>query len=122
MEASDRLSNAPSDAMVSRLVSKPFVISNTAPTVQWEPAQVQGKDAQVRFVARSSASFLYQVEYTLDGGDWQVVYPEDGICDGREEPFSLKLVNLAGGTRVLAVRVSDTAGNLGVSSTGIQVR
>jgi hypothetical protein len=119
--ASDLLSNAPSDSQRSELVSKPFEISNSAPGIEWQPVQVQGKEAQVRFVVRSSASFIYQVEYSVDGGDWQVVYPEDGICDSREEQFSLKLTNLAAGSKVLAVRVSDTTGNLGVAATQIQI-
>jgi len=118
--ASDRLSNAASDALTSELVSKPFEISNSAPTIEWQPVQVQGKEAQVKFIVRSPASYLYQVEYSIDGGDWQVVYPEDGICDSPEEHFSFKISNLPANSQTLTVRASDTTGNLGVSATPIQ--
>jgi hypothetical protein len=118
--ASDRLSNATSDSLESELVSKPFEISNSVPTIEWQPVQVQGKEAQVKFIVRSPASYLYQVEYSIDGGDWQVVYPEDGICDSPEEHFSFKISNLPANSKTLTVRASDTTGNLGVSATPLQ--
>lgn len=111
--ASDLPSNPPSDAAEGETVSKPFVISNSVPAVSVSAPQVQGKAATIRFTARAQFSHIYQAEYSLDGGHWTIVYPQDGIADSDSEDYSFELKNLSSGEHLLTVRVVDSVGNIG---------
>ena len=48
--------------------------------------------------ARDDQSPITALEYAIDGGEWQVLAPADGICDDLVESFTLKLPALAART------------------------
>jgi hypothetical protein len=107
--ASDQLSNPPGQAATHELVTKPFVIANRVPVADWQPVEVQGQSATVRFTARASVSPLYRVEYTLDGKNWSILLPDDGIPDTPEERFELSLSGLKSGRYTITVRMVGSA-------------
>ncbi len=119
--ASDHLSNPPEMAQKGELVSPPFVLANAAPRLETSAPQVSGNRAEVRFVASSEATAIYQAEYSLDGKAWTVLFPEDGIADSSRESFRLTLQDLAPGEHVLALRAVDAAGNLGTGRVVFEV-
>lgn len=119
---SDRLSNPKALAREDQLVSKSFIIANTAPTISWQDPQVSGRNATLSFSAQTGASPLYQVEYSIDGGDWAVVFAQDGITDQQQESFEVQLEDLATGSRTVRVRAVDLVGNLGTSLKTFQVQ
>ena len=119
--ASDRASNPVSDAQADELISEAFAIANSIPSVEWDTPQVAGQNVTVSFEANTVSSSLYQVEYSLDGGDWWIVYPEDGIADQKQERFSIQLEGLQKGAHLLRVRVVDMVGNLGTHSLQLQI-
>ena len=41
--------------------------------------------------ARDDQSPLVAMEYSIDGGDWQILSAADGICDDLVESFTIKL-------------------------------
>ncbi len=41
--------------------------------------------------AHDDQSPLTSLEYAIDGGDWQLLSPADGICDDLVEAFNVKL-------------------------------
>jgi hypothetical protein len=61
---------------------------------------------------RDADSPLRRVEYSLDAGRWQVMFPGDGILDSRHERFELRLPTADAG-RMLVVRVADALNNVG---------
>ncbi len=119
---SDRLSNPPAQAETHELVTKPFVIANRVPTVEWQPVEVQGQSARVRFTARASVTPLYRVEYSLDGRNWTILLPEDGIPDTPEERFDVSLSGLKAGRQTITVRVVDLSGNVGSGAQVFEIR
>ena len=71
----------------SSLDSAPILVDNRKP-------EVAGLVAKYPFVsgrARDDQSPLTELEYAVDGGDWQILAPADGICDDLVEAFTLKL-------------------------------
>ena len=64
--------------------------------------------------ARDDQSPLASLEYAVDGGEWQMLSPADGICDDLVEAFTLKLPALAPGPHAVTVRAWDGADNVGV--------
>ena len=56
----------------------------------------------------------------MDARPWVVVEAEDGVTDGREELFRMRLQNLSGGEHLVTVRVTDAAGNPGLAKLVIR--
>lgn len=110
--ASDRVGNPKAEALTSELVSKSFIVSSVGLELQLAAPEVSGKQATLRFSVTSKTAFLHQAEYQLNGGEWQVVLPEDGITDGRSESYVATIEDLSAGENIVNVRVIDSVGNI----------
>ena len=115
--ASDAPSNPPDQALESELLSEPFLVDNTGPQV----TRIDVADGQLSFMVRDGASPLYRVEYAIDGGDWRVVHPEDGVTDSETEAFEIALDGLESGEHTLAIRARDTANNTGTGKRVVTI-
>jgi hypothetical protein len=94
--------------------SSPFDVDNTPPVLS--VIGQKGSRVRVRAVARDDDSLLRRAEYSVDGGRWEEIHPQDGINDAREETYEITLPDLPGpGPHLVVVRAVDTLGN---SSTG----
>ena len=112
--ATDSPSNPASQTLSGEKISEPFDIDNTAPTVTAIGApQVAGDRARVTFEATDSSSFLSKAEYSVNGGNWQEVYADDGISDGARERYSLEISLKNAGEYSVSLRVFDANGNTG---------
>ena len=117
--ASDRPSNPVDQILENELISKPFVIANSSPSVKWLSPAGQAGDRRISFEVGTVASSIHQVEYSVDGEEWKIVFPEDGIADATLERFELKLDDLGSGEHVLTVRAVDSVGNIGTGKLKI---
>ena len=79
--ASDKPSNPFGKFLVGELISKPFVISNSSPVLEVTGQKVQGKRVEIQFRARVLAGRVESGEFSVDGGEWFLLSPVDGICD-----------------------------------------
>jgi len=73
---------------------------------------VTADSARVTFVANDRGSFITRAEYSVNGGDWQPVYPDDGISDGPDERYTVS-VSVRPGEHLITLRVFDATGNIG---------
>ena len=115
--ASDERSEPRERALDAALDSAPILVDNRKP-------EVAGLVAKYPFVsgqARDDQSPLTSLEYAIDGGDWQLLSPADGICDDLVEAFNLKLPTLAPGPHAITVRAWDSADNVGAASVTVRV-
>ena len=96
-----------------------FEVDNVAPTVQIGPLRRDGTRFIVPAEIRDSDSAVMRVEYSLDAQRWQPAFPRDGILDGRQEGFEIRLDADAGG-RTLVIRATDALGNVGTGQTKVQ--
>src|SRR4029079_13476586 len=62
-------------------ISEPFEIDNTQPTVTAGASRVSGDTGLITFSAADKSSYLNRAEYSVNGGEWQTVYADDGISD-----------------------------------------
>ncbi len=108
--ASDRLSNAADRALTGDRESDAVEIDNTPPTLSFEVTRGGGA-ARLVVRARDARSPIQKVEYSLDGGPWQLVYPVDGLADAPEERYESPLPADAG-TRPIVVRATDRLQNV----------
>jgi hypothetical protein len=110
----DSPSNPAGTALTGERTTGPFDIDNTAPlvTAQGQPA-VTGRTVRVSFAAIDKASYITKAEYSINGGEWQTVYADDGISDSSEEHFSVQFPASDPGEYVVTLRVFDVNGNSG---------
>jgi sugar lactone lactonase YvrE len=108
--ASDAASNTPGAALVGELESSAFDIDNGPPAVIVTSSRPANGRTTIQFDVRDEWSSISKVEYSLDAQRWQVVYPRDGIFDGRHEQFELTLDN-AVAVKGLIIRAYDAKNN-----------
>lgn len=120
--ASDAPSNPPAEALESDRESDRFVVDNTPPELSGlEAAGARAGETHVQFMARDSASPIARAEYSLDAGDWTLVYPTGRLSDSPEEHYDIGLKNLASGEHTIAVRVYDRFENVTASKVTFSV-
>ncbi len=60
--------------------------------------------------------------FSVDGGPWQPLYPEDGIADSRNEVYRVRVPGLAPGEHSVAFRATDANLNVGSSKVTVTIR
>jgi len=119
--ADDAPSNAFGKSLIGELVSKPFVISNTTPLVEISGYKVNGKKVEMQFRSRVPAGRIATAEFSIDGGEWYLIFPVDGIADSTQEEFQLTTPDLAAGEHVIGLRSSDANGNTGTNKLIVRI-
>lgn len=114
VEASDLPSNPPGTEKKTEKVSPPLVIDNAPPQVKNFQATAVRDGLEVSFMAEDSYSYIEEVKSLIKPGNWQVVFPVDGICDSRSESFRFTVKVPAGSDNLLVIRVKDSFGNVGI--------
>ena len=122
--ATDAPSNPPSQALSVERESERFEIDNTPPVIDRLEVinattrngtlpPMQGVVAQ--FSAHDAATSIERAQYSIDGGDWILVAPENSISDSPSEHYSFSLPALSAGEHTLAVRAYDRFENVGAA-------
>jgi hypothetical protein len=115
--ASDAPSNPPAEALESSRESERFVVDNAPPELSGleSSAGENSAETRIRFTARDSASAITRAEYSLDAGEWTLVYPNGRLSDANEERYDISIHGLAAGEHTIAVRVYDRFENVTAS-------
>lgn len=112
--ATDAPSNPAGQSLAGERISEAIDIDNSAPIVTAiGTPQVTGERARVTFEATDAASFINRAEYSIDGGDWQTIYAEDGISDAARERYTIEFPVKTTGEISVTLRVFDANGNAG---------
>jgi hypothetical protein len=113
--ASDAPSNPYDKFLIGELVSDPFVIANASPQVEITGNKVNGKKVEVQFRAHVLTGRIATAEFAIDGGEWYLVFPVDGIADSAAEDFRIATPELSVGEHLIGIRASDGNGNTGTA-------
>lgn len=109
VRASDEPNNGAGAAASDVLISEPFVIDRTRPTLE----SVSAANGRITGVAKDRGSYVHDVAFAIDGGDFRTASPSDGLFDSSSEKFELVLpADLGPGTHRVVVRARDARGNL----------
>ncbi|MBI4850703.1 MAG: hypothetical protein HY819_02635 [Acidobacteria bacterium] len=111
--ASDLPSNSADRALKGELASDIIDIDNTAPQISASQPRINGRQIEISFSVTDNVSILRRAEYSIDGGAWQVVFPEDGLADSRTETFVVKTEISHPGEHVISLRCYDESANAG---------
>jgi outer membrane protein assembly factor BamB len=109
--ASDLPSNPPGQALSNERISERFEIQNTPPRIENLRAEGSGAAAKITFDGVSSGLAITRAQYSVDAGDWLIVFPTGGLSDGPKESYQLDLPGLAPGPHTFSVQISDRFDN-----------
>jgi WD40 repeat protein len=109
--ASDLPSNPPSQALSNERTSERFEIQNTPPRIENLRADTAGATAKITFDGVSSGLAITRAQYSVDAGDWLIVFPANGLSDGPKENYQIELPGLAPGPHAIGVQISDRFDN-----------
>ena len=111
--ASDSPSNPRTSALTGEKESRPFDVDNTPPRVADLSTVPSGSGShRLTFAAIDDGSAVRKVEYSVDSGQWVIVYPEDGICDSKRETFDITVSGYPEGVHTLVLKVTDLLENV----------
>lgn len=107
--ASDEPAVGSAAARTDLLISEPFVVDRTRPTL--EGIKLEG--TRVTGLAKDRGGYVHDVAWSVDGGGFRAATPADGIFDSASERFEVQLpADLAPGKHRVVVRARDSRGNL----------
>jgi WD40 repeat protein len=127
--ASDSPSNPPNVALKTERESERFEIDNTPPVIQKLEGNATGMNADrsmgvscdFQFTATDATSGIEKAQYSIDGGEWILLAPVQGISDSKTESYSFTVRGLAPGEHTIAVRAYDRFDNVGAGKTTINI-
>ena len=114
--ASDAPGNAADRALTGDRESDPVEVDNTPPTLTSEVTR-QGTTSRLVVRVRDAHSPIQKLEYSINGGPWQLVYPADGLADSPDERYELPLGSDAEASRIM-LRATDVMQNSASQSGG----
>ncbi|HIE29791.1 TPA: hypothetical protein EYP66_21185 [Candidatus Poribacteria bacterium] len=112
--ATDKLSNPTNLAKTTEKISDQFEIDNTQPTIS-EITVTTAEDGKfrVRCTAEDKMNHIKKAVFSIDGQDWQIVFPADGIFDSKMETFDFNTPSeLKAGEHTVVIKITDAAGNV----------
>jgi hypothetical protein len=119
--ASDAPANPYGKGLIGELTSRPFVISNTTPAITITNQQITGKRVEITFRATVGTGHIASGEFSVDGGEWFLVFPADGIADSSMEDFQVTTPDLMPGEHMIGLRTSDAIGNTGTTKLVVKI-
>jgi len=116
--ATDELSNPPGREKISRWITEPFLVDNRKPSVK----NLNARGNVITGTASDESSVIQGIAYSLDGGTWIPIWPEDGFYDQNSEKFRIVLNDLDSGSHEITVSVEDEGGNIGIGAVAFSVK
>ena len=115
--ARDTPSNPAALALSGDRFTEPVDIDNTPPVVTAAGTpQTVGNKTRLVFEAADATGYITRGEYSVNGGEWISVYPDDGISDSPRERFTIEVNPTADANEyAVAIRVYDAVGNSGAA-------
>jgi hypothetical protein len=123
---SDAPSNPEGKGLTAERVSDRFVVDNTPPTITQLTASTIGDPrnasaVRVQFQASDPVSPVSRAQYSLDAGDWALVFPVGGLSDSLHESYDFRLEKVGPGEHTVTVRVFDQFDNVSTTETKVQL-
>ena len=117
--ASDAPDNPAGGALSGERLSEPVDIDNTPPVVRVSAGQAGGS-AVTAFDVDDATGKIKRADFSVDGGPWTPLFPDDGIADSGHERYSVALPASAGGEHTVSLRAFDSSGNVGTLSVTLR--
>jgi hypothetical protein len=119
--ASDAPNNPYDKFLIGELISDPFVIANASPKLEITGNRANGKRIEAQFRASVTIGRIAAAEFSIDGGEWNLIFPVDSIADSAQEEYKITTPELPMGEHLLGIRASDADGNTGTAKLVVKI-
>jgi hypothetical protein len=119
--ASDSPSNPTGEGLSSERESDRFVVANTPPSIAQLTADSVSTGVRIKFQAIAAVSFITRAQYSLDAGDWTLIFPAGGLSDASKESYDFQLQKVLPGEHTVTVRVYDQFENVTSAKTTLKI-
>ncbi len=123
--ATDAPSNPPAVARKTERESERFEVDNTPPVIEGlQVGPASGKMTgghPASFTARDASTAIERAQYSLDGGEWILLAPDETVSGALVEHYNIGLPSVTPGEHTLAVRAYDRFENVGSAKTTFTV-
>ncbi|HEY2646779.1 MAG TPA: hypothetical protein VGI34_07380 [Candidatus Acidoferrales bacterium] len=119
--ASDSPSNPSGEGLSSERESDRFLVDNTPPSIAQLTAESLSAGVRVRFQASAQVSYVARAQYSVDAGDWTLVFPAGGLSDAPKENYEFQLPKVSPGEHTVTVRVFDQFENVSSAKTTVRI-
>ncbi len=110
--ASDERSNTTTTKLTGSRISEAVVVDNTPPVIKRHSIDKDTKTVTLKLQVSDEFSAISQIQYTVDSNaEWIGTLPDDLVYDTTDEDFTIVIDKLEAGEHIIAVRISDSAGN-----------
>jgi sugar lactone lactonase YvrE len=111
IRASDSPSNPPDQALWAERLSDRWVVANTPPHIENLRAGSGLLNTRASFEAVSANGPIAHAQYSIDAGDWKIIFPKGLLSDAPKESYYIEIPGLPDGEHTLAVEVEDRYDN-----------
>lgn len=111
--ASDNIDNPADLALREEKVSNTFLIDNTSPSILEFRKIVENNVLAISGSARDEMCNISKIQYAVNSGDWNTVFPVDNIFDSKEEYFTITIPDLSPEKLTIEIKAEDAEGNVG---------
>jgi hypothetical protein len=118
--ASDSPTNPEALALTHESITDAIELDNTPPSIKVMGPSVTGQTVEVAFDTEDTTSRVVKGEYSVDGGEWKLIFPTDGIADSARESFKVRVNFTKPGEHVIAFRCADSSSNVGTGKMTVK--
>jgi len=117
LEATDEKVNPQGAELKDEKISEEIIVDNTKPLIK-ELAVTAKLECSGK--AEDNLNQIKRMEYSIDGGKWELVFALDGMMDSRVEEFKFSLLHppeagkVVIGNHNISIRAFDAYGNIGM--------
>ena len=113
VSASDERSNTTTTKLMGSRISEPVVVDNTPPVIKRHSIDKDSKTITLNLQISDEFSAIGRLQYTVDSNvKWKGTLPNDMLYDTTDEDFTIVIDKLEAGEHIIAVRISDSVGNI----------
>ncbi|MBN1272193.1 MAG: hypothetical protein JXB26_07960 [Candidatus Aminicenantes bacterium] len=114
VKASDSPSNPRGNELSSEKISRILVFDNSIPEIN--NFGVVRRDGKIifTFLATDRFTAVKEIQFLVRPHEWQVIFPEDGICDSKSERVEIVMNQSPDLDDMITIKVEDAQGNVGV--------
>jgi hypothetical protein len=120
--ASDAPSNPADLALSAERESDRWEVVNTPPRIENLRAGSGLLRSKASFDAVSASGPISRAQFSIDAGDWQIIFPTGLLSDALKGSYSIELPGLPPGEHTLAVQVSDRFDNTAAAKVTFTVQ
>ncbi len=120
--ASDSPSNPADQSLWGARESDRWMVGNTPPRIENLRAGSGLLNTKASFDAVAASSSIARAQYSIDAGDWQLIFPTAVLSDSPKESYFMQLPGLPPGEHTLAVQVADDFNNTTTAKTTFTVQ